>query len=166
MKKAFLIAVFFLLLAFVFSPAYAAVGARISGTIVGAATDIDFGPTATFDGSLLKYYSMGPANIAGASTTVASGTAVIPITGYSVVVKNISEKVGSVATVANGVSGQVLQIVALTLTGSDTLIITPATTSGFTTVTLSAAKQSVTLLYLNDTLGWVVIGTANNPTVA
>ena len=163
MKKYLLV---ILLMLVMVVPAYAAVGAKIVGTFQGAATDVDFGAAGSFDGSTLTNYSLGPRASSGTSTTVASGTAVIPVTGYAVVVKNISEKVGSVATVANGIPGQVLTIVALTLTGSDTLVITPATASGFTTVTLSAAKQSVTLWYVSDTLGWVVVGTVNNPTVA
>jgi len=105
-------------------------------------------------------------DVAGASTTVASGTSVIPVTGYSYVVKTISESVGYVCTVANGVKGQILVIEAGTVTGSDTAVITPATKTGFSTVTLATAKQSVTLLYLNDSLGWIILGTVGNPTVA
>jgi hypothetical protein len=162
MKKYLLVILLMLVLTI---PAYAAVGIKVRGTMAGAATDIDFEAPVTFDGSTATAYLLGFESTA-ASTTVASGTAVIPVTGYDIVVKNISEKAGSVATVANGKPGKVLKIIAGTLTGSDTLIITPATSTGFTTVTFTAAKQAVTLLYLNDTLGWMSIGTDNNPTVA
>ena len=102
----------------------------------------------------------------GASTTVASGTVIIPSTGYTLVSKTIGEGVGTVCTLAAGRVGQLLVIVAGTVTGSDTAVITPATKTGFSTVTLATAKQSVTLLYVNDTYGWIIIGTAGNPTVA
>jgi len=42
--------------------------------------------------------------------------------------------------------------------GSKDFVITPATKTGFTDVTLTSAKQAVTLIYLDSTDGWAVQG--------
>jgi hypothetical protein len=105
-------------------------------------------------------------DVSGSSTTVASGTSIIPISGYSLVSKTIGEGSGTVCTVADGEPGQILKIMAGTVTASCTAVITPATKTGFSTVTLTTAKQAVTLHYVNDVMGWEVIGTVNNPTVS
>lgn len=65
---------------------------------------------------------------------------------------------GDVVTVADGTDGQIKKFVYGAKTaGTDTLVITPATALGFTTVTLDAVGDSVILQFVS-TLGWTVIG--------
>jgi len=96
-----------------------------------------------------------------ASTT--SSTTTIP-TSYSVVRYADSAAVGQVCTLANGSPGQIITIIMTARTGSNTLVITPATCTGFTTITLDAALEYATLLYIDSTVGWIKLGT--NGTIA
>lgn len=52
---------------------------------------------------------------------------------------------------------QLLTATLVTDGGKD-FVITPATKTGFTNVTLDDAKDSVTLKYINATVGWVIEG--------
>jgi hypothetical protein len=93
----------------------------------------------------------------GGVASTASATTVIP-TSYSIVKYANSAAVGQVCTLANGTAGQTLTISLTARTGSNTLVITPATKTGFATITLDAALESVTLQYLDSTVGWIFIG--------
>ena len=67
-KKLFL---FLALLAFLATPAFASVGVRVGGTLIGTATDLYFpaGTTYTFDGS-----TFGTSTLTGAVAAITSGT--------------------------------------------------------------------------------------------
>lgn len=61
------------------------------------------------------------------------------------------------STYANGEPGQTVTFV-LTTDNGNSVDITPITKTGFTSVSLSDTKDSCTLLYQDDTVGWVVAG--------
>lgn len=88
----------------------------------------------------------------GGTSTVTTGTTAIPL-GYSVVkiICGASSK-----TIANGYSGQVLHIVATETTG--TVTITPATATGWVSAAMDANGESLTIQFVDDTLGWIVTG--------
>lgn len=68
---------------------------------------------------------------------------------------------GNAFSLANGTNGQIKTIVLDVKTGGgDTAVITPATASGYTTITLFAVGDTVTLQYFT-TRGWMVIGSRN-----
>ena len=109
---------------------------------------------------------IGFALIGSARGGVAQASTIIAIpTGYSIVKLSCTTGVGTVNTLAKGRKGQILTIVSSAQTGSDTIVITPTLTYGFTTATIGVATTSVTLLYVDDTFGWIVIGN-NGATVA
>ena len=85
--------------------------------------------------------------------TVAGTVLVIPVT-HAIVAKTTSA--GEACTLANGKPGQVLQIYMASQSGAAT--ITPATMTGFATVVLTANGDFVTLLYVDDTIGWIILG--------
>lgn len=65
-------------------------------------------------------------------------------------------------TLQNGYAGQILTIageknVPLVYT-LGTLTITPTICTQFTSITFDAVTDSITLLYIDDTYGWVVVG--------
>lgn len=60
-------------------------------------------------------------------------------------------------TLANGTPGQVL-VVHHTVDGGGTCTITPATKTGWATAVLNEAGDMFTFLYVNDTMGWIVLG--------
>lgn len=88
----------------------------------------------------------------GGTSTVVTGTIAIPL-GYSVVkiVCATSSK-----TLANGFSGQILTMVAIDQTG--TVTITPATATGWASASMDAVGEVLTVQYVDDTLGWIIVG--------
>lgn len=71
------------------------------------------------------------------------------------IIKLTTTGVGQALTLANGSDGQELKIVHAVDGGSG--ILTPATKTGYTTITFNAAGDTVTLLYSTPN-GWVITG--------
>lgn len=92
------------------------------------------------------------------SVAVAGGVLAIPVTH-----RNVMKTTGGVEalTLANGYPGQKLSIVLAVDGGDGTL--TPATKTGFATIIFADAKDTVDLEYVDDTVGWIVTGTAGVP---
>ena len=100
------------------------------------------------------------------TSTMSSSSTVVPLT-FNLVIKNIGNSSTAPVTLANGYAHQILVFEIGTVgTGSPTCALTPATCTNFTTITFGTAKQSVTLEYVDDTIGWIIIGTVGAPTVA
>ena len=59
-------------------------------------------------------------------------------------------------TLANGVAGQIKTITHVATSGSGTAVLTPATKTGYTTITFTAVGDTVTMQYY-ATIGWVII---------
>jgi hypothetical protein len=98
------------------------------------------------------------------ATTKAGAVLAVPITH-----RFVTMTTGGVEalTLANGAPGQLLTITLGTDGGDGTL--TPATCTGFATIVFADAKDTVTLLYVDDTVGWVLVGyygTAAPPVVS
>jgi hypothetical protein len=72
---------------------------------------------------------------------------------------------GQVGTIDDGVAGQILFFRIDTCDTGATFVLTPTNCWGFSTLTFNAVNDSAVLLYLNDTYGWVLIG-SNSVTVA
>ncbi len=154
-------------------PAFAAVALEFNGVYKGEATTINV--TNENDGSdetgISGNYGEKTLNIPIGDDLIATGVAdggvsdmvteitAIPL-GYSLVNITIT---GRTCTLADGEAGQMI-----TLRGhnrlSGTLTINPATETGFTTITMDAEGEIVTLLFVDTTYGWVVVG-ANGATV-
>jgi len=98
------------------------------------------------------------------SIAVIADDLVMPLT-HSVILKTAGGDAEAL-TLANGTPGQELTITLVAGAGDCTL--TPTTTTGFTAVVLADVKDTVTLEYIDDTVGWIVIGatgTAANPLI-
>ena len=97
--------------------------------------------------------------------TVAAGVLAIPVDS-----PYVAKTTGGVEalTLANGLPGQVLVVNTVAAAGAGT--ITPATCTGFATVALEAALDQVSLMYVDDTIGWVILsvhgGGGTTPVVA
>jgi hypothetical protein len=99
----------------------------------------------------------------GVSTIVTDCVSLVP--SMSVAFVYVTTKT---LTIANGSPGQVLALIAPTSTGvytPGTLVITATTKTGWNTATMDAAYDMLTLLYIDDSTGWVVIG-ASSITIA
>jgi len=98
------------------------------------------------------------------SVAVIADVLVMPLT-HSVIEKTAGGDAEAL-TLANGAPGQELTITLVAGAGDCTL--TPTITTGFTAVVLADAKDTVTLEYIDDTVGWIVVGTtgtAANPLI-
>lgn len=96
------------------------------------------------------------ADLAG-SAAVAADVLAIPVTK-----RYVAKTTGADAealTLANGVAGQRLNI-ALVVDGGGTGTLTPTTCSGFATIVFADAGDIVDLEYVDDTVGWILVGSA------
>ncbi|MGE0425416.1 MAG: hypothetical protein AB7O88_24360 [Reyranellaceae bacterium] len=91
------------------------------------------------------------------SVAVAADVLAIPVT-HAVVMKTTGADAEAL-TLANGTSGQILNIV-LAEDGGGTGTLTPATKTGFSNIVFADAGDVAALRYVDDTVGWVLIGTA------
>lgn len=89
------------------------------------------------------------------STTVAADVLAIPVTA-----RYVAKTTGADAealTLADGVEGQEITITLVT-DGGGTGTLTPATSTQFGTIVFADAGDSVNLVYVDDTVGWVITG--------
>ena len=89
------------------------------------------------------------------TVAVAADALVIPVT-HPYVVKTTGADAEAL-TLADGEAGQVL-IVNLAVDGGGDGTLTPATATGWATIVFADAGDQATLLYVDDTVGWVMIG--------
>lgn len=141
------------------TPAFAAVGVKVDGVNVGTATDFNFtGAVATNDGSTWTFpFILAGASNGGSISMTTTDTTVS--TSYALVKKEIGVQVGLAGTLANGEPGQILTVLITLRAGSGTYVLSPTTTLGFTSLTFDAAGEYATLLYIDDTSGWVIVAT-------
>jgi hypothetical protein len=125
---------------------------------------------AVVDGNIQYRKATDPTAIVGGivavsgSTTKAGGTLAVPITH-----RFVTMTTGGVEalTLADGEPGQLITITLGTDGGDGTL--TPARCTGFATIVFADPKDTATLLYVDDTIGWVLVGyygTAAPPVVS
>jgi hypothetical protein len=103
---------------------------------------------------LASYVNTYPSYAAG-SNTVAAAALAIPVT-KAVVVKATGAGAEAL-TLANGTPGQVLVITLGTDGGGDGTL-TPATATTWATIVFADAGDTAALLYIDDTVGWVILG--------
>lgn len=89
------------------------------------------------------------------TTTSAADALAIPVT-HAYVAKTTGADAEAL-TLANGKPGQVL-VVNLTTDGGGDGTLTPATKTGFTAVVFADAGDQATFLYVDDTIGWILVG--------
>jgi len=96
-------------------------------------------------------------DLTGGSTTSAADSLAIPVT-HSYVAKTTGADAEAL-TLANGVAGQVLTI-SLVVDGGGDGTLTPTTKSGFTNIVFADAGDTVSLKFVDSTVGWVILGAA------
>lgn len=89
------------------------------------------------------------------TTTVAADVLAIPVT-HAYVAKTTGADAEAL-TLANGKPGQILVINLVTDGGGDGTL-TPATATGWATIVFADAGDQATLLYVDDTIGWILLG--------
>lgn len=135
MKK---IAAFIFLLLFIYSSAFA-------------------WESAGWDSGKFSSGLIGAGYIGGGATDMATGITAIPL-NYGLVKKTYGDGDNEAGTLADGIQGQMIKIVIDCSNGSGSYVLTPTTKSGFTSITFVEYRDQVTLLFLDSTNGWIIIG--------
>ena len=111
-----------------------------------------------FQTNLVAMGRIGGASTASSSSTSISAAALT----FSVWLKHVGGGAGldttGVGTVLpNGTDGQTLTVLVQGLQGTGSWDITPDTKTGFTSLTCDAVGEFATLVYVNDTVGWITL---------
>lgn len=99
----------------------------------------------------------GGAPVVLGNVAVAADELVIPLTHA-----HVSKTTGADAealTLADGSPAQEITI-TLVVDGGGTGTLTPATATGFVSIAFADAGDIATLRYVDDTVGWIIVGTA------
>lgn len=160
MRKLFSIAIAIALL-FSCASVWASVGYQKDGENSGTASKINIERGWTdFDGSTLTIYANGYAG--GVTSNVSTES---NLTSAALAYGFIRIAGGGPAkylTLADGEAGQMLTIQMVARDGANVVIgnygPTMGTKTGWSTITFDTALDSVTLLYLDSTSGWIVVG--------
>ncbi len=134
-------------------PVYAAASGKIA--LEGVVKVGTLRSTASADGDKCEVEPCLPTVAPNGVATVAGATLAIPVTR-----RVVSKTTGGVEalTLADGLPGQRLTIILATDGGDGTL--TPATSTGFATIVFADAKDRAELEYIDDTTGWILLGTS------
>jgi len=97
----------------------------------------------------------GTSAMASATTGIGSGSSM----AYGIFTKDLTSIQDS-GTLTAGTVGQMITIIAGSRDGSSSWTLTPATKTGFTSLTFDAEFETVTLLWLDATRGWIIIGSS------
>ena len=97
------------------------------------------------------------------ATNMASGASHISSAwlAFGMIIKDeIDAPSDQTRSIANGTVGQMVTIQLTTKTNSNWIIGAdgPIVTTGWTTITFDTSGDSITLLWLDDTRGWIIIG--------
>ena len=116
----------------------------------------------TFQSTLITTGRVNAILVLASSSTAITG-ANVP---YSIIQKAIGSGGGLDETdggirLEDAKAGQILIITIVGPEGDGTFIVTPETTTGFTTLTFDTILDTATLMYFNDTIGWVVLSTTS-----
>jgi len=114
----------------------------------------------TFRTSLLAMGRISASSSLASSSTSVGSTSV----AYAVVRKFIGGGEASSTTLPNGIAGQVLTLIVAG-DANGTWTVSPSNSRLFTSAVLQADDDLLSLLYLNDTLGWIVIGSSGSTAI-
>ncbi len=103
------------------------------------------------DTGSLGYTPTGKTTLSGAGAVVLTH-AIVEITSTG----------SDALTLANGENGQILTMVIVTDGGEST--VTPTTSTGWATAVLTSDIDTITVMYVDDTVGWIILGTASDGT--
>lgn len=112
---------------------------------------------AMYFGSSMRVTGLG----SGGVSSVATDTTTLTTTGYSLFTVKVAT---TTLTVANGQEGEIVTLLGEEGSDTGTLTISATTKTGWTSVSMDTVRDSLTLLYLNSTSGWIIIG-SNSVTI-
>ena len=160
------------LLAVLASPVFAAVGINVNGTVVGTAGNLyvncptggsefidGFNYSATCSSTLVSdgTYNGGTVSLGTIDSGISLSNAMIE--------KAISSTGTTTDTLPNGTPNQLFTIQIATVS-SGSWVVTPTTSSAFASITFNTQGQGATFLYVNSTVGWIIVSTNTSGTNA
>lgn len=111
----------------------------------------------TFQTSLIASGRVNAAStVASSSTNLAPSSLPYVILLKSVGGNNSLDETAGGTRLPDGIPGQVLVLMIKALMTDGSWIVTPLTCTGFTAVTLDTKGDVVSLLYVDDTIGWII----------
>ncbi len=93
----------------------------------------------------------------GGATDMPSGITAVPL-NYALVKKTYSNGTNEAGTLADGIQGQLIKITIDCVNTSGSYVLTPTTKSGFISITFVEKGDQATLLFLDNTNGWILVG--------
>lgn len=100
---------------------------------------------------------VGTGYIGGGASDMAAGVLAIPL-NYGVIRKTITSASDEAGTLADGIQGQMIKIILTTRSSSGNYVLTPTTKTGYATITFNTAGDQATLLFVDNTIGWIIVG--------
>jgi len=100
----------------------------------------------------------------GASTVASSSTNLAPSSlPFSVIYKHVGgpgsvDGVGVGTVLPDGKAGQVITFIITGLQSTGTWVLTPSRKTGFDDIVFDTVNDSASLMYYDDTTGWIVVG--------
>lgn len=143
------------------SPSYASVGVRVGGAnpTNGTATDFSFkglGGALSNDGSLWTFNLMLAGVGSSGATSMTTSDLAVPI-AFNFIRKAIADDSAFTAgTLADGKPGQMVTVYITEDRGSEVFVITPDTSTSFSTASFDSVADQATFLWADDTNGWSV----------
>lgn len=120
-----------------------------------------------FDGKLLFETSVVASGHKEGVTTMVSTATHVQSAGlaFGIIQKQLDSPADQNGTIDDGTIGQMVTIVLTQKGGAGNFILTPTTMTAFATITFDTLNDSITLLWLDDTRGWIIVGN-NRCTIA
>lgn len=145
------------------SIAYASVGYKKDGADVGNATTLDLRAThSALTGSVVTFYANGYKDGVTTNSSQESNLDSAAL-AYGVILL-LGDSNSKSISIANGSEGQVITIImseyspyTITLT-DDQVASSTVTKTGWDDIAFDARGDMITLLYVDDTYGWIIIG--------
>lgn len=119
-------------------------------TVIGGTLQLASGATFKVGTTAVK-----PGHIIAGTVASAADSLAIPIT--KTIVTKATGADAEALTLADGVPGQIININLVTDGGGDGTL-TPATATGWGTIVFADAGDAATLMYVDDTVGWIILG--------
>jgi len=149
------------------TPSFASVGIKVDNEPLGSATDLRFDSSGTggtnkafnYDGSRLRFLLM----LAGTGTSgaVSLGTGNTNVErGYSITYKAIGTVIET-GTIANGIPGEFITIRITEVGSNGSWILTSNASTTWDSIIFNAVGETISLLWLSDSVGWVIFGDTN-----
>ena len=113
-----------------------------------------------------EYFLLRAGLASGGGTSMTTSQATPASVAYNYIRKAIGTDPNFAnGTLANGERGQLLTIQITEVETGGTWTLTPTTSTGFTSLIFESVGDIVTLLYVNDTIGWVLTNKGSVQTV-